>query len=185
MRLYKINVATGEAFELGAVGDYVRIRTSAVELKIENVDSGEQIEASQGDDFQFSPFNNLRISHTSGANQAVTLIISQGKKAGASQVSGSMTLAGQQGAFTSTQKTVTNASASMIAANAARRYLLIQNNDAAGDIYINLAGAAATTLNSIKIAAGSSYECQGYVPTGAVFAIGSIASNANIVAVEG
>lgn len=89
------------------------------------------------------------------------------------------------GAFTQSQKTVTNASAQLLAANAQRRYLLIQNNDASGDVYINLTGVAATTANGIKIAAGGSYECQGFAPTAAITAIGSIASNANVVAVEG
>jgi hypothetical protein len=73
----------------------------------------------------------------------------------------------------------------VLAANANRRYLLIQNNDTAGIIYVRLDGGAATAATGIKIAAGGSYECAGYVPTGAITAIGDIASNANVVAVEG
>ena len=91
----------------------------------------------------------------------------------------------QSGAFANAQKTVTNASGQLVAANSARQYLLIQNNDATGDIYVRLDGTAATIGTGVKIAAGASYELQGYVPTGAVTAIGSIASNANIVLVEG
>jgi hypothetical protein len=98
---------------------------------------------------------------------------------------GDVTITNVNGTFTQTQRTVTNASAQLLAANAARRYLLIQNNDASGDVYVNLTGVAATTANGIKIAAGGSYECQGFAPTAAITAIGSIASNANIVAVEG
>lgn len=47
-----------------------------------------------GDDFQFEPFRRLRISHASGAEQTVKLIISKGKKAGSSQVGGSVTVSG-------------------------------------------------------------------------------------------
>lgn len=98
---------------------------------------------------------------------------------------GNVAITNVSGAFTQSTKTVTNISASMIAANAARRYLLIQNKSASGDIYLNLAGAAATVADGVKIAAGASYELQGYLPTGAIFAIGSIASNAEVIAVEG
>lgn len=90
-----------------------------------------------------------------------------------------------QGAFTSVQGTVTNASTTLKAANAARKYLAIQNNDAAGIIYVNLAGATATALNGLKIMPGGSFVCDGYCPSGAITAIGSIASNANVVVVEG
>lgn len=86
--------------------------------------------------------------------------------------------------FTHAQKTVTSASATMINANANRKYLLIQNNDAGGDIYVRLDGATATMTTGAKIPAGGSYELGERVPNGAITAIGSIASNANIVVVE-
>jgi hypothetical protein len=89
------------------------------------------------------------------------------------------------GAFVNAQKTVTNASAEMLAANAARRYLLIQNRDGTGDIYVTLDGSAATTGNGIKIEAAGSLELQGYVPIGAINAIGTIANNPNVLTVEG
>lgn len=98
---------------------------------------------------------------------------------------GNVAVTNTGGAFTQSQKTVTNASAQLLAAKSDRRYLLIQNNDASGIIYVTLDGTAATTAKGIKIDAGGSYECQGYLPTGEIRAIGSIASNANVVAVEG
>lgn len=98
---------------------------------------------------------------------------------------GGVVLNGEQGAFTQTQATVTNASGQLFAANASRRYLLVQNNDASGDVYVTLDGTEATTAKGIKIAAGGSLELAGFCPSGAVFAIGSVASNANVVAVEG
>lgn len=88
-------------------------------------------------------------------------------------------------AFTQAQKTVTNASTQMLAANAARAYLLIQNNDAAGIVYVTLNGTAATVLNGIKLAPGASLEIQGHCPSGAINAIGSIATQSNVIAVEG
>lgn len=88
------------------------------------------------------------------------------------------------GAFANVAKTVTNASASMLAANANRQYLLIQNNDTLGNICVTF-GSAATLANGVKIVPGGSYELNGVIPSAQIFAIGDIASNANIVTVEG
>jgi len=82
-------------------------------------------------------------------------------------------------------KTVTNASAQLIAANANRQYLLIQNNDATGNIFITFGAVAATTALGVKIEAGGTYEMAAVVSTQEIRAIGDIASNAHIVVVEG
>lgn len=90
------------------------------------------------------------------------------------------------GAFTQANVTVTNASTTIDPANTSRRYLFIQNNDTSGDIYVTVDGSAATVAKGIKIAAnGGAYELQGYVPNGDINAIGSIASNVNVVIVKG
>lgn len=90
-----------------------------------------------------------------------------------------------QSAATQAQRTVTNASAQLIAANAARSFLLIQNKSLTGTIWLNLAGAAATQANGVKLEPGESLELSGVrLPSGAVFAIGDIASNADVASVE-
>lgn len=88
----------------------------------------------------------------------------------------------RSGAFASVAKTVTNASAQLVAANASRMYLLIQNNDAAGSIFINFGAAA--TVAMLKIPPGGSYEMTAQ-STQAINAIGDVANNPNIVVVEG
>ena len=97
---------------------------------------------------------------------------------------GSVAITNVNGIFANAQKTVSNVSATLVNANPLRRYLLIQNNDLAGDIYVRLDGAAATVGTGVKVPAGGSYELQGFLPNGAITAIGSIASNTNIVTVE-
>lgn len=86
------------------------------------------------------------------------------------------------GSFTSTAATVTNASAVMVPLNLARQYLLIQNNGT-GDIFLGFGVAA--TLAGLRIPAGGSYEMLTTQTTQNIHAIGSIASNAAIVVVEG
>lgn len=93
-------------------------------------------------------------------------------------------LAPSRAAATQAAGTVTTASAQLVAAKSNRTYLLIQNKDVSGKIWLNLAGAAATQANGVLIPPGGSYELNCNILTGAVFAIGDIASNPNIVIVE-
>jgi len=83
-----------------------------------------------------------------------------------------------------TNPAVTNANTQLLAANPSRSYLLIQNKDTIGNIYINF-GAAATVANGVLIGAGGSYELDCNILTSAINAIGDIANNTNIVVVEG
>jgi hypothetical protein len=87
-------------------------------------------------------------------------------------------------AFSNTQKTVTTSSGQLAAQNSSRQYLLIQNNDAAANIFVTV-GVAATFLNGIKITPGGSYELANIVTTQAINAISDIAGISTIVIVEG
>lgn len=182
MRVQTIKIAAGESFDLAANGDYVRVRSSAVDLNIEQPDSGEIIEVSQGDDFQFTPFSRLRISHADGAEQTVKLIISKGKKAGSSQVSGSITgsvtvssgtvaISNVNGAFTQGRASVTNTNQTIIAANSSRRYCLVQNNSVSAVLRLRVDGVAATTSQGFRLQPGATLELPAFCTTGAINAI--------------
>lgn len=97
---------------------------------------------------------------------------------------GLVTVANTAGAFTQAAATVGTTSAQLLAANAARRYLLVQNKAASGDIFITLEGTAATSTNGVRIGPGDSLELNGFAPTGAIMAIGS-AAGLPAVAVQG
>lgn len=97
---------------------------------------------------------------------------------------GDVAITNTSGAFDQDTKTVTSASTVLVAANAARRYLLIQNRHATADVYLNLKGVAATVADGVHIPAGASLELSGYVPNNAIEAIGSIASNTSVIVVE-
>lgn len=88
-------------------------------------------------------------------------------------------------AFANTAKTVTNATAQLVAANTSRQYLLIQNKDASANVFINFGAGAATTTNGVRIPPGGSYETPNVTTTQAIQAIGDTASNPNVVVVEG
>ncbi len=183
-KAYDFNLTAGGSQAILAGGEYFRILSSTGALDVTVEGKGTMPDLQAGQAIKGLPFNRLILSDKTGAPNSGFILVASSELQD-NRLQGSVTVTNVSGAFTQNNKTVTNASAQLLAANPARRYLLIQNNDAAGIIYVTMDGTPATTAKGIKIAAGGSYECQGYVPTGELRAIGSISSNANIVAVEG
>jgi hypothetical protein len=185
-----LTMTAGQRIEFVEPGDFFRLMAATATITVEYYKDGKELAegtlVSVGYAEKFNEGSFDKIAITSTAAQTLTFATRLGNEVlYDTPPNGQVTVTNTAGAFTQAQKTVTNASATMLTANTARRYLLIQNNDATGDIYVTTNGVAATTTNGIKIRAGGSYEIQGFAPTGAINAIGSIASNANIVAVEG
>lgn len=83
----------------------------------------------------------------------------------------------------STAPTVTSASAQLLAANLTRRFFQIQNNDATGSVIVCFT-ATCTLTTGTKIGPGQSWTLY-TPPNNVVSAIGSVASNANVIVVEG
>lgn len=99
------------------------------------------------------------------------------------RIAGTVSISGGTN-FVNTAPTVTNASSALLAANASRRYVLIQNNHATATVYLNFS-ATATAANGIKLAPGASYESGFAAHLGAINAIGDVASNTAVIVVEG
>lgn len=188
--LQNITINAGQTLEFFEPGDFFRVLDAAAPLDLifyrngAEVGRAEQVGEGYAERFRGEGFDRYRI--TSASTQTIQFVGRLGNDVFYDKApTGAVTLSGQQGAFTSAQVTVTSASTTIDAANAARRYLLIQNNDATGIVYVNLAGATATALNSLRLLPGESLELSSFVPSGAITAIGSIASNTNVVLVEG
>lgn len=170
--------------------DRVTTGYAAVELNAGQSGALDPLTLVSGDSVE-CPFETLKLNAPAQSGKTLRLLICNGVSvrggngiaAAGGSVSNNVALA--NAALTNAQRTVTNASATMIAANAARRYLLIQNNDATGNIFVRLDGGIATAATGIKIPPGGYYENFAPAPTGAIVAIGDIASNANVVTVEG
>lgn len=88
-----------------------------------------------------------------------------------------------RGSFVVTPITVTNASQLFSAANEARKYLAVQNNDAVGIVYINVTSGVAATTSHWTIRPLNQLFFENFVPRGSIYMIGSIAANANVVMV--
>lgn len=184
LREYTVTVPAGQVVYLAAVGNGVQLRDASVDLRVKNEEIGLDILLSAGDGVDgLDEFTEIQLTHSSGVSQSFTIAVGVGVASSRSALVAG--LPAEQGGYTQAAATVTNASAQLVAAKADRRFLLIQNNGT-GDIYLNLAGDAATTASGVKIAAaGGVLLLDRYTPTAAIYAIGSIASNPSIIVVEG
>lgn len=86
---------------------------------------------------------------------------------------GNVAITNSSGAFSHSAPAVTNAANTVLAANAGRRYLLVQNTDAVANLRVTVSGATPVADGQpapmgVRIAPGGSWELQGYVATGAV-----------------
>lgn len=182
-------MGAGQRLEFFGEGDFFRLMNATNSVDVSYYFNGAEIAEASGVGAGYAErFTNRkfdRVAITSATAQTVQIATRNGNEVFYDTPPvGNVAITNVNGAFTNVQATVTSASATIDAASPSRRYLLIQNNDASGDIFVRLDGGVATTLTGVKIPAGGSYELTGFVPTGAITAIGSIASNANVVIVE-
>lgn len=176
MKTYTIKVKPGESFEFAAVGDYVRVKKSAVELVIENPDANGsvKIEAEQGDDFELDSFERLTVSHNDAATQEVKLLISKGKKSNTSPVSAVVSVSNirkQRGPIYGSQYSVTDSAAVLLrGANMERSYLLIQNNDPVSVLRLRVDAISPTATSGLRLQPGDSIEFASVAPVNSVYA---------------
>lgn len=168
MRPYVQKIAAGAREDYPVKGDYIRLKTASVPVTFEGRDSGFKVTLEQGDSVRLKEFQAVIVSHGDAAEQTVTFYVGNGESLDSSQVGGSVQISNVNGSFTQPQASVTNAVSTLLAANAARRYLLIQNNDASAVLRVTVDGSAPSATKGFRIAAGDSLEIHSYSPTGAI-----------------
>lgn len=185
-----VTLAAGVAVEYTERADFLRILESSLsDLQIIFYSQGREVARAENVGEGYSEtvpegFDRVRITSTAGS--VVALVMRYGTRVGYDKPpTGTVTLANANGPFTQTNFAITTTATQVLAANPARRYLMVQNNDAAGDIFVAVDGTTATALTGIKLSPGSAMEFVGYCPTGAVSLIGSIALNINVIVVSG
>lgn len=187
MKTVSVLFTAGQRVDFEGVGDYFHLLETVGGVDVELKRDGGVISVanSVGYGFKLKPkggFNGLSIISAS----AQTIKIGVGDGDGEfNQVTGTVAITGNTGAHTGSQATVTNADNTVLAANAARKYLFIQNNDTTQAMRIMTDGTAATATKGIRVQPGGWYEPLTYVPTGAIRcfmeAAGSGANNVDIV----
>lgn len=181
---YEFEVPANGVYRLLVAGDYFKIMTAAGAVNVQ-AEWGELKGLLAGQGLEDTPFGYLVFADRSGAANPVRVFVGDEKFIDGlgGTVNVGQSAVPKSAAFDNLQKTVGVASAQLLAANAARQYLLIQNNDAANAIWVAF-GKAATLAAGVRIIAGGAYELVGIVTTQEVRAI-AISSNPNIVTVEG
>lgn len=139
-----------------------------------------------GQGFEKAAYTFLELTDASGAVNTIRYIVAtEGFLDG---ITGSMQITSQvpivSASFAVTAPALTTASTQMVAANSARKYLLVQNNDSTASAYLNFGAAAVVGPASIKIGPGGVYEMSDVQTTQAINFIGSSAS-ALITVVQG
>lgn len=184
-----INMGAGSQVEFAEAANFFRIMQASASLTVRFYAQGREVVAAEGvsggyaEEFT-APIDRVVIQ--SATAQQITFVMRLGSRvAYDAPPNGLVTVTNTAGAFDHAAHVVTSASGQLRAAKAARRYLLVQNNASSGDIFVRADGQPATAATGVKIGPGGSWEISGFVPTGAITAIGSIASNASIVTVEG
>lgn len=186
MKTVSLNLTAGQSLDFNSVGNYFHLLESTAGVDISFLLHGQEASRAQNMEFGFfakpaGGFTGLRFE--SATTQTIKIALGFGD-GGYNRTTGSVQIVGQANDFSQSQKTVTNASGLLLAANPSRKLLFIQNNDAAGIIYVALDGSPATTASGIKILQGGSLILDSHLPSGAVYAIGDIAGNVNVVVVE-
>lgn len=193
MKQITLKIAANSTEQISVVGDYVRIKTASVPVHIEAMDGQVDARMEQGDALNLKPFQRLSVSHDGAGEQEITLLIGNGTSADSAKVGGSMSISSLPAvtvsalpvaAMVQTAPAVGVASGLLVAANAARKFLMVQNNSASQDVCLNLAGAAATLAGGVKLAPGASLVLDVCCPSAAIYAIAD-AAGASVVVVEG
>lgn len=183
---YAINLASGGVMNVPRMGSFFRLFDTTGELDVAP-DSGGLLEGLlSGQGLENYAFNALQITNNSGATVTGRILVASEKFVDQRIVLANAAV--EEVALTDVSQaagSVSNASANLLAANADRRYLFVQNNHASAIVYVNIAGAVATATNGIKLnPGGDAFEMKN-PPLGAITAIGSIAGpNTDVVVIE-
>ncbi|MFA7399115.1 MAG: hypothetical protein WCZ98_01410 [Sideroxydans sp.] len=170
MRTITINLTAGVALPIYVGGNYFHLLETTAGIDVEFVRNQGVFATARNMEFGFSSrpsdgFEGLVL--TSATTQAVKIVVGEGN-GGYDRTTGSVQIIGNQGTFTQTAKSVTNAAQVAAAANTARKSIEVQNNSAAGVLRVRVDGTAASVSSGLRLQPGQSYVPQGYVPTGAI-----------------
>lgn len=188
MQTFSQTFTAGSINRFDIPGEFFRLLTGTA-LRVEFFKGGASLgyaDAVNAGFYDRKPEGFDSVSITDATGQAVKFAISNDEIGSADAVSVSGTVATTINGATPTQNegvSVGTASTLLLAANAARRMLAIQNNDASNAIYISFDGTAATTAGW-KIPAGGTVLFDNAAPITAIYGIAGTATT-DVVVIEG
>lgn len=170
MRTLEIAIGAGERIPLNLVGDFFHLLETTNPINIEFLKLGAAQYTAKDMEFGFHvrPTGGFTgLVFTSAAAQTIKIAFGIGD-GGYDRITGTVQIIGNQGAFAQGRISLTNVNQVLAAADANRKYTLLQNNDAAAVMRVNLAGVAATAGQGFRVPAGGTLELNGYQSTAAI-----------------
>lgn len=186
-------ITAGTWFEYYEPGDFFRILTDSASttFDVEFYSAGKEIvdaasvKAGYSERFIGGGFDRIKIRAT--VNSTVQFVIRLGNIVGYDIApTGSVLVNGitNKATFTHSISNVANVATLIKAAMEGRKYLLIQNRDDVGNIWVKLDGFFSSMSFGVKVGPGESLELADACPSVSIYAIGDIASNPNVLVVE-
>lgn len=181
MRQITLKVQAGKVEEIAVDGDYVRVKSAGVPVRIE-AESG-QVDATieQGDALNLKPFKRLRVSHSDAAEQTITLMIGNGTSADSAKVGGQVSVSGDVSTVVKSSVIYGKNTAVIGTVGSSvrgipptpRRYIFLQNLGTT-DIFL-MFGANAELNKGYKLVPDASLTFDTWCPNDMLYAISSAA----------
>jgi hypothetical protein len=184
MRTSTILITAGQTIRMDFGGDYFHLLETTAGVDIDFLKNNSV--QSTASNMEFGFFSQPKegfdgIALTSATTQTVKIAVGYGA-GGYNRTMGSVQITGQQGAFSAIAHAVSSTATTLIAANPYRKYLLIQNQDAAVTVGVSIGAGA-----YINLAPGDSYELAAYCTSDSIGidALPYGGAGAAVVVVEG
>jgi len=181
-------IQAGQTVKFTDQGNFLRVMSAVAALTVRTYKTGqvltESVGVGAGYAEEFSDYFN-EVEIYSATTQAIQLVIRLGSKVYFdAPPTGNVNISGQvhtvqdnvNGVFSQNRATLTNVNQTILAANANRRYLMIQNNDTAQTMRVSLNGSAATPSTGFRVPPSGSLEVPNFAVTGAINVIMEAAS---------
>lgn len=171
MRTLSINLTAGQRKNIYAAGNFMHLMETTGAINIEFIQDGKILGTAESVEYGFrgNPEDGFtELGFYSATTQTIKIYVGVGDGA-YERMTGIVTISNVNGAYAHTQKSVTNASQSLLAANTARRAAIIQNNDASAVLRVRFDGVAPTATTGLRIQAGQVYEVPAFAATGEIF----------------
>jgi hypothetical protein len=182
------SVAANGVQTLQCVGTHFVVLTATGPISVQPDTRGKMAGIGSGEGYKGQAFNSLTIFDVSGAPNSGTVLIADDDYFN-NRLTGSLTITQNKVAtvanFSSVAATVTNVISNLANPNSLRQYLAVQNNDPTGIIFLRFDGGVPTSANGLRVYPGQTWETGVIVPLNYCTALGSIASNPNVVVLEG
>lgn len=184
-----LNLQAGQYLKVGFQGEFFQLLASSSPMDIDFIRDGSPYSVAKQMEFGFwrrSSQGFTELGFTSASAQTIKFMYGVGE-AGYNRTTGSVQIIGQQGTPVQSAVNVTNANQQILPANAARRYLMIQNNSAIAALRVKFDGNPATATAGLRIQPGGSEEMPWYLTNTAINAIleAADATANNIEIIEG